>query len=198
MRKPRKFKRPLGTRRYNKIFIVAAEGDKTEPQYFRLLNSINTSVIHFKCLKNLHGSSPKQILKIMKDHLRANILNNRDEAWLVVDKDDWTDVQLNDLVAWTKEKKNYHLALSNPKFEYWLLLHFEDGTGLKSSYHCSKKLEKHLPKYNKDIQENKISPRIHKAVSRAKKKDTPRCKTWPQKNGSTIYRLVEQIFSSGT
>ena len=180
------------------MFIVAAEGDKTEPQYFRMMNSINKSVIHFKCLKNLHGSSPKHILKIMKDHIKANGLNKRDEAWLVVDRDDWTEDQLKALVEWTKEKESYHLGLSNPKFEYWLLLHFEDGTGIKSSRHCSERLKVHLPNYNKDIQENKIRSRILDAVSRAKKKDTPRCKTWPNKSGTTVYRLVEKVFSSDT
>ncbi len=197
MGKIRQFRRPLGIRRYNKIFIVAAEGDKTEPQYFKMMNTINTSVIHYKCLKNLHGSSPKQILKVMKDHIKANGLDKRDEAWLVVDRDDWSEDHLKTLLAWTKEKKNYHLALSNPKFEYWLLLHFEDGTGITSSQHCSEKLKIYLPHYNKDIQENKIKPRIPDAVLRAKRKDTPRCKTWPNQNGSTVYRLVEQVFLSG-
>ena len=44
--------------------------------------------------------------------------------WLVVDKDKWTDKQLNDV----KEKCNknhFSLTVSNPCFEYWLLLHFE-------------------------------------------------------------------------
>lgn len=194
-KKPRQFRRSLGTRRYNKIFIVAAEGDKTELQYFRMLNSINNSVIHFKCLKNIHGSSPKQILKLMRDHIKAKGLDKRDEAWLVVDKDCWPEDQLNALIKWTKEKENYYLALSNPKFEYWLLLHFEDGRGIKSSRHCSEKLKVHLPRYNKDIQESKIKPRIPEAVSRAKKQDTPRCRTWPKKNGTTVYRLVEHVFS---
>ena len=30
----RKFQRPLGARRYKKLFLVAAEGIKTEPIYF--------------------------------------------------------------------------------------------------------------------------------------------------------------------
>ena len=34
----RSFTRPLGTRRYKRLFLIATEGNKTEPQYFALLN----------------------------------------------------------------------------------------------------------------------------------------------------------------
>lgn len=35
----RKFQRPLGERRYKKLFLIAAEGIKTEPIYFGLFNT---------------------------------------------------------------------------------------------------------------------------------------------------------------
>lgn len=60
----------------------------------------------------------------MKDHLRQEDLLPSDKAWLVVDKDQWTDEQLNQLHSWSLDKDNYGFALSNPKFEYWLLLPF--------------------------------------------------------------------------
>ena len=58
------------------------------------------------------------------------------EAWLVVDKDQWTDDQLIKLLEWSQKADNYGFALSNPKFEYWLLLHFEDASGVKNSRDC--------------------------------------------------------------
>ena len=66
----------------------------------------------------------------MTDHLESEGLKPSDEAWLVVDKDQWTDEQLTQLHQWSLQQENYGFALSNPKFEYWLLLHFEDGTGI--------------------------------------------------------------------
>ena len=42
-KKRRSLRRPLGQRRYRKLFVIAAEGEKTEPQYFSLFN--NASVI---------------------------------------------------------------------------------------------------------------------------------------------------------
>lgn len=66
-----------------------------------------------KCLKNLHGSSPIQILKVMKDYLKKRKLRKGDEAWIVVDRDKWKENDLDALVEWKKEKGNFHLALSS-------------------------------------------------------------------------------------
>ena len=59
--KRRKFSRPLGERRYRKIFVLAVEGSKTEPQYFAIFNDQN-SVIRVNCLKSKHDSAPPQVL----------------------------------------------------------------------------------------------------------------------------------------
>ena len=55
----RTFKRPLGERRYRKLFVIAVEGVKTEPQYFAIFND-QTSVIRVNCLKGGHDSPPCQ------------------------------------------------------------------------------------------------------------------------------------------
>ncbi len=75
----RKFKRPLGERRYRRIFVIAAEGEKTEPQYFAIFNDLQL-VIRVNCLKGRHDSSPPQVLKRMKDYLRREKLRHSDEA----------------------------------------------------------------------------------------------------------------------
>ena len=56
--KRRKFQRPLGERRYRKLFIIAVEGFKTEPQYFEIFNKMNQNIIKINCLKGNHQSSP--------------------------------------------------------------------------------------------------------------------------------------------
>jgi hypothetical protein len=190
----RRFQRPLGKRRYRKLFVIAVEGAKTEPQYFAIFNG-EQSVIHVNCLKGRNESSPSQVLTRMKKHLRQEGLKSSDEAWLVVDKDQWTDEQLTQLHAWAQERDNYGFALSNPKFEYWLLLHFEDGVGIVSSQDCSDRLKRHLPKYDKGIDAHKISREgIEAAIGRARQRDNPPCADWPRLPGrTTVYRLVENI-----
>jgi len=194
----RKFQRPLGERRYRKLFVIAVEGVKTEPQYFAIFNH-QRSVIRVHCLKSRHDSAPPQVLKRMRDHLREEHLLSTDAAWLVVDKDHWTDEQLTQLHAWAQEHDNYGLALSNPKFEYWLLLHFEDGTDITSSRDCSDRLESFLPGYEKGIDVRRITRQgINDAIRRARKRDSPPCIDWPRKLGSTtVYKLVEAIFGAG-
>ncbi len=195
--KRRKFQRPLGERRYRKLFVIAAEGAKTEPQYFAVFNN-QLSVINVKCLRGRHQSSPPQILKRMEVHLRRESLRASDEAWLVVDKDQWTDEQLSQLSAWAEKRDNYGFALSNPKFEYWLLLHFEDGEGISSSRDCSKQLQRYLPEYDKGIDARQFtSERIAAAIRRARQRDNPSSIDWPRSVGTTVYRLVEAIRKTG-
>ena len=67
-KKRRKFTRPLGKRRYRKIFILAVEGRKTERQYFEVFNDQNVIIV--KCLKGKQDSSPPQVLARMETHLK--------------------------------------------------------------------------------------------------------------------------------
>jgi len=192
--KRRSFRRPLGERRYRKLFLIAVEGFKTEPQYFALFND-QRSVIRVHCLKGNHDSSPPQVLKRMKEQLRRESLRSSDEAWLVVDKDQWTEEQLTLLHSWAQVRDQYGFALSNPKFEYWLLLHFEDGAGVASSKNCAERLKRYLPDYNKGVDGRHITrERVEAAVQRAKRRDHPPCADWPRAlGGTTVYRLVEGL-----
>ncbi len=121
------------------------EGAKTEPHYFALFNN-QTSVIRVSCIRGKHDSAPPYVLKRMRNHLKREELRSDDEAWLVVDKDQWTSGQLDALEAWAEEADNYGFALSNPNFEYRLLLHFEDGNAVASASDCVTRLKSHLPK----------------------------------------------------
>ena len=95
-----------------------------------------------------------------------------------------------------RRKKNFGLALSNPKFEYWLLLHFEDGKGVTAG-NCIEKLKKHVENYAKNkICISKFYEYTQTAIQHAKAKDASNCSDWPRTNGSTVYRLVEQMISA--
>jgi hypothetical protein len=123
--------------------------------------------------------------------LKGEKLRNTDEAWLVVDKD---NSQLLELHQWTQQTNQYGFALSNPKFELWLLFHYEDGKGIISSRSCTERLRKYLPSYDKGIDTRNITPdMIDAAILRAKMKDIPPCHDWPHKPGTTVYRLVERL-----
>lgn len=194
MPKRRRFHRPIGKRRYRRLFIVATEGSKTEPQYFALFNN-EESLVKVCCVKGQNDSAPPKVLKRMMDYLENSGLRSTDEAWLVVDRDNWTEEQLGKLYHWSKQAENYGFALSNPRFEYWLLLHFEEGSGIANAQDCSNRLKGYLPKYKKAINPRKFTPdAIDAAISRASQRDNPPCANWPRLVGSTtVYRLVRKL-----
>lgn len=195
--KRRGFQRKTGMLSYRKLFVISVEGSKTECQYFSMFNKGNLIV---RVVTAKSKSSPFYVLKRMKEQLKKESLQKSDEAWLVVDKDNWPDESLTKLYAWSKESKNYGFALSNPKFEYWLLLHFEDGKGVATSQECSDRLKLHLPDYDKEVDGRKITlKRIRDSIARSKARDNPPCTDWPRIVGATtVYRLVEKMLTESS
>jgi len=192
----RRFQRPLGKRRYRAVFVVVTEGSKTEPQYFRMLDD-QVRNIHIDCTHPRTKSSPDHLLQWMKNRLSRTDLREGDEAWIVMDKDEWDEDDIAPLHTWSRESPQYHLALSNPKFEFWLLLHFEDAIGATTSQECLRRLRRYLPNYNKDIDSRRFPMQsIRIAIDRAEQRDRPRCDDWPRQPGcTTVYRLVQNILS---
>lgn len=190
-----RFERKTNQRRYKKLFVVAAEGRNTESQYFGFLGRKN-SVVRVHCIKHGDKSSPVYLLKAIEKYLKEIGLRDTDEAWCVCDTDKWPPEQLIGLLKWSKKKTNYGLAVSNPNFEFWLLLHFEDGNKVRNSVTCKTRLEQHLPGYDKNIDSKKFTKeKIEKAVERAKIRDNPPCKSLPCEKQTTVYRLVERILA---
>ncbi|MGA2219590.1 MAG: RloB family protein [Terracidiphilus sp.] len=145
-----RFRRAQGQRRYKRMFVIVAEGTVTEQEYFPLLSE--ELIVHVKCLGNRSNLPPKEALKRVRDYIRKESLRKSDEAWVVVDRDSWPEEHLIALHTWAQSRDNYGFALSNPKFEYWLLLHFENANGVTTSYDCDIRLPIHLPTYDKHIE----------------------------------------------
>lgn len=188
------FRRTEGTLPYRKLFVIAVEGKVTEKRYFDILRRMQPLTI-IECLNSKTDSSPHHVLDRMKKYLADNKLKKTDEAWLVVDKDQWTDEQLKKLFDWAQTQDSYGFALSNPKFEYWLLLHFEDGDGVRTSADCDNRLKRYILDYAKNINPGTFKRKhIDDAIDNAKQRDKPPCDDWPRNpGGTTVYRLVERI-----
>ncbi|MFO7737920.1 MAG: RloB family protein [Desulfatiglandaceae bacterium] len=192
-RKRRPFKRPKPFRPYRKLFLIATEGARTEPIYFGIFNSLQATIQVKLLPARKHDSSPLQVLKLAKRFVKEKGLNKKDEIWLVIDRDQWTDEQLHDVLLGCQASA-FNLAVSNPQFEYWLLLHFEDGSGVTSSRDCTQRLYRYLPHFEKGrLEVHKVEPGILDAINRAEAKDNPPCEDWPRTNGSTVYRLVKRL-----
>jgi hypothetical protein len=184
------------------MFIIATEGKETEPQYFQMfktnlqtqyLNEVARREVLIRILETRKGdSSPKQVLDRAIGWVKKNPIKDDDEIWLVIDHDGRPEYLLDGLHT-SCSNCGVHLAVSNPQFEYWLLLHFEDGKKIKNRDDCINRLRQHMPSYDKvNFNVDKLKPGIREAIRRAKEKDADQC-SWPTCNGTTVYRLVEKI-----
>jgi len=184
----RSFRRGAPSLSYRKLFVIACEGAKTEGQYFAMFQK------NIKCLPSKKDSAPLHVLERLKRYLETNKLRKDDEAWLVVDTDSWEESHLKEIYAWTATDGQYAMAVSNPKFEYWLLLHFENGAGVSSARDCVTRLKRYLPDYDKKLPTlSKLKSNVETAISHAKAKDVPPCRDFPRDRGSTVYRLIERL-----
>ena len=121
--------------------------------------------------------------------------------WIVVDRDEWSEDEIELCRRWaqdSKESPGQHkgFSLSNPKFEFWLLLHFEDGTRHATSKACLEALGAHLPEYKKalarsDFSEESVSAAIQRAKALLGAGDPT---DWPREAGkTTVFTLCETI-----
>lgn len=192
------FVRKLPERHYRKLFVIATEGRVTEPEYFGIVRKLYpdiTCLIKLARRSNNNCSNPKEVLKLVKCWIGENgQLSQGDEVWLVVDKDSWTKDQLDELRVWVSGEGEHHfkrrMALSDPKFEYWLLLHFEDSN-VANSQECTTKLERHLAHYEKSINARAITKgRVERAIVWARKRDGHGGGA-----STTVYKLVDNILN---
>ncbi len=124
-----------------------------------------------------------------------------DEVWCVFDADENEDSIQR--AADKAEKSDINIALSNPCFEIWFLLHFELRQTKLSCSDTVENLKKYLTDYskNEDVFYEIVDKR-DKAISRAKKlndihKDERNNELYsPESNPSTqVFKLVEYILN---
>ena len=149
--------RKTGVRGYWSVCWVSAEGI-TERDYLNM-TVFKGSPFSVRFPKNTHPSrhNPSAVLKRFRKTLKENDFRTGDEAWLVVDVDEWGKSEFDELLAWEKEDSRHHLAISNPKFELFLVMHFEKGNGCTTPEKVDSALRKHWPRYSKRVSPTQFS-----------------------------------------
>ena len=148
-------KRKRGTRDARPRFLICFEDGKSAPRYFDALRkhrgfTRESFVVDF----DSSGTDPASVVQ------RANELKSRlsredtfseddgDQVWCVVDIDQHSTMKDAQKLA---QSAAIELAISNPCFEYWVLLHFEESAHLVAD--CAelirRYLRKHIADYNK-------------------------------------------------
>ena len=194
-----------------KLIVIATEGTNTEKQYFEDMVSpayYRNSKVHVTVLdRETTASSPEHIIKLLDKFKQEFRLNKYDELWMVIDVDRWGDKKLS-FIATQCVQKGYGLAVSNPSFELWLLLHIkslEEHTqaeldefleNRKIGYRT--RLEQEiftiLGSFNKNnLDTSQFLPHVGDAIDRAREIDKDVEHRWPIGLGSRVFLIVEKI-----
>lgn len=199
-----------------RLVIVATEGD-TEQVYLKALSAeyLNPRV-HVLLLARENdesrNSNPAFVLEQLESFKSTYALDQEDELWLVIDRDRWTKKMLGLVARSCKQDKSLQMALSNPCFELWLILHLEDVVSLpfdEQKRYLENKREKrrtdpylkcrirtllgHYSETNYDT--NKLMPHVDMAVAQARLMDINHEDRWPQSLGTRVYLLAESIMN---
>lgn len=119
-----------------KVIIISCEGRNTEPEYFNNLKIILkdhiSAVIDVRVVpKDDNKSSPEDVVCKLDEYLleKYDYKYEYDQLWIVWDREkvDSRKKEILKMLPKCKEK-NYNIALSNPLFEFWLLMHLVDIT----------------------------------------------------------------------
>ncbi len=121
-----------------RVIIISCEGTNTEPEYFetikeKLKDNISSLIEIELVPKPSTASEPKDVLDNLQAFVEKYDFNKgHDSLWLVCDREKVIDRKtgkkgLLEVLPLCKEK-GYSIALSNPLFEFWLLLHVADIT----------------------------------------------------------------------
>jgi hypothetical protein len=191
-------RKKLLDRQYNqrdaRLCVIAVEGAVDEAQYFK---SFGSSRLKIEVLKtdSDNKSAPKYVFQRLDEFRKKYDLDDQDMLWLVMDVDRWGSEQLS-LLSREATQKGYQLAISNPCFEVWLCLHFDDlNPQDKTSKQFKARLGSIRVKYQRDSLDFSVllRARLPNAIARAKALDPDSQDYWPQAIGSHIYRLIEAI-----
>ena len=198
-----------------RLIVIASEGKDTERIYFKALAKEYTNPrVHVHILERSvdeqNNSSPEYVLKQLNDYKSQYELEADDELWLVVDKDRWTEAMLSRVAAECSQEVAMHMALSNPCFELWLLLHIEDATSLtpeeQMQWMENRRKSKNADPYLKVLLRQKMGSyheadydalmlikHVEVAIVRAKALDRNPADRWPQTLGTRVYLLAESV-----
>jgi hypothetical protein len=127
MRKKRPLDRKAKPVRDASLVVIASEDRYAVRQYFDFFESTR---IQFRVLETEDGkSAPEHVLGRIDKYIEEFEIGEGDTFWVVCDCDHWVEpnhIQNLTHVLQQCHQKDIQVALSNPCFDLWLLLHFAD------------------------------------------------------------------------
>lgn len=180
-------RRRAGYRQARNRLLIICCGAKTEKRYLegmrRHFRDAPVS-IEVRC----EVGAPSQIVDYARKRWQRDP-DGFDEVWCVFDVDDFHE-DVHQAVAQAARAK-IRLAISNPCFEFWLILHFVDHTAwLAGAKDAVAVLSSHLPCYDKTkISFDSFLPGLPAAIERA------RCNEDHRRNPSTTMGRLAAVIA---
>ena len=101
------------------------------------------------------------------------------------------------LIEWERKDRRHHLAISNPKFELFLVMHFEKGNGCTTAQQVDSRLKHYMPDYDKRLKPTQFGvEEIEYAIENANAKCTSCDNDIPDAGMSDVYKLVLRLLLS--
>jgi hypothetical protein len=186
--------------------VIACEGAVTEPAYFNGIKAyLHNPRLHIEVLRREDPtlSAPEHVQRMLMRFTEEYRRRDGDTFWLVADRDSWREEHLSQ-VATEFQQRGFTMAISNPCFELWLLLHFEEvhlfpdeqRAELERNEEGLLKSRVAIYRRYKATDWEICQPHWRTAVERARILDVRPEDRWPQQLGTHVYRLVERLLGS--
>lgn len=202
----RSLKRRVAVRQPRKTILIFCEGERTEPEYLDALKRQSwvrdVAAVDLR-VKTGHGggSVPTTLVSLAADARRKALDEEGeiDEFWCVFDVE-WPQnhPRLRDAIEQARQG-GIELAISNPCFELWLVLHFQDHSSWLDNDHARRLRQNLDGSDNKGIDAFVYMPLVRDAARRAKGLDERHRQsgtTLPHDNPSSgMHRLIVNIES---
>jgi len=192
--------RKEGIRKPERKVVIVCEGEKTEINYFNGFKTRGSGVeiipIHGKC------TDPKSIVSYAEERMYCKWsidLEEGDGVWCAFDVDENKNQTIKDTCEHAKAK-DIKIALSNPSFELWFLLHYKDIFSPITRQDAIRELKTFISDYEKNKKINyflleKLSDAIIRAKQLNKKHQKENKELFStESNPSTqVFELIEFI-----
>jgi hypothetical protein len=198
MKKNDSLRRRRGFREPRARFLIVCEGRVTEPLYFKEIRRVERGIID---LEIVPGGVPKTVVERaveMKKQSEREAKRGKDQnlrydsVWCVFDVDEHPFVPEAKQQA---QANAINLAVSNPCFELWFLLHFRDQTAHIERHRVQHLCREHMPGYQKAPPCDALRPHEAEATERA-----IQLENWQESRGNAggnpstgVYQLIRQI-----
>ncbi len=199
----RTLRRKVAHRAPKRTFLVFCEGKRTEPAYLNALKREHEvrdiASVDIQIHDDSLGSAPKTLVEAAAAaRARAGLEESEiDEIWCLFDVE-WplNHPNLKEALQLARKSK-VNVAVSNPCFELWLLLHFQDQTASLDTKPAKMLLKKHDGNEGKGLDGAMYMPRRDEAARRASslaERHEGNGTKFPNDNPSSgMYRFLEAV-----